>query len=104
MKLSTIIMTDYPSDAILIERGKYATLRSEHRKRQRELQERMIAITDQARLLLRFDDAAEQAEPTYQAMLRQVGETGVCLTALSELQIALNALRPAAWGGKGESE
>ena len=89
---------NFPDDATLLARGKYATLGSERRKRMKELRERMAAVTDQARVMLRFDEDAKDAGPTFEAMQRQMERTGECLTELSALQIEMDALKPDAWG------
>ena len=51
-------MSAFPSDEVLIARGKYSTVNAERRERMAELQKRTGRITDQARVLLRYDDNA----------------------------------------------
>lgn len=92
----------FPADEVLICRGKYATLRSDARARMKELHTRMMAITDQARVLLRFDEEADQAATVFAAMQRQLEATGECLEALATLQAGLDELRPSAWGDTKE--
>ena len=93
-------MTQYPADDVLLARGRYATVRSDVRKRTKELHRRMEDITNQARLILRFDEIPAEAASVYAAMQRQITETGDCLAHLAELEAELNELRPLAWGDK----
>ena len=95
-------MTQYPADDVLLARGKYATVRSDVRKRTKELHERMRAIADQGRLLLQFDEEPQKAATVYAAMQRQVTETGDCLAHLAELEAELNELRQLAWAKEKE--
>ena len=88
----------FPADDVLIARGKYATLRKKHRDNMKRLQEHMVAVTDQARSLVRFDDDAEVAMSFYMAMQGHVTDTGVILQELTDLQAELIALKSLAWG------
>jgi C4-dicarboxylate-specific signal transduction histidine kinase len=93
----------FPSDEVLIARGKYSTVNAERRERMAELQKRTGRITDQARVLLRYDDNAGESIAMYEALVSEVKATGACLQRLTEVQAELDELKPAAWG-KEQSE
>lgn len=95
---------DFPSDSILLARGKYSTINSERRTRMTELHRRITRITDQARVLLRFDENAGESIALYQAMVVEVKATGECLGVLTKLQEQLDELKPEAWGKTEVSE
>lgn len=91
---------DFPPDDTLIARGKYATLGSEKRAELKRLHDHMTAITDQARVIVRWEDQAETMTGFYEAMLARVMKAGECLAELAALQAELEGLKPAAWPEK----
>ena len=91
-------MISFPADDVLLARGKHATLRKKHRDNMKRLQEHMVAVTDQARAVLRFDDDSEVAMSFYMAMQGRVNDTGTILQELTDLQAELDALKSLAWG------
>lgn len=98
MTLSPGVLSEFPSDAVLIARGKYSTLNSLRRDHMRELQKRLERITNQSRVLLRFDENAGESIALYEALVSEVKATGACLQSLTEVQTELDLLRPEAWG------
>ena len=92
------------TDEVLIARGRYATLRSEHRKHSRELQTAMVAEQDQGRLLLRFIDDSGNLLATMDAFTRRQREIEEHVAELLGLNEQLEALRPAAWGKEKQDD
>lgn len=85
-------------DATLIARGRYATLRSAHRKHANALRVASVAVNDQARMMLTFVDDASNLSATHDAFIRRVEEIREHVGELLELTEQLEALKPAAWG------
>lgn len=94
------------TDAQLMARGRYTSLRSAQRKLQQEAQKRVVTLHDQGRMILRFVEPCDQAnlEATFTAMASQTEALGVCITEAAELQVQLDELRPQAWGPTKEME
>lgn len=97
-------MSDFPSDPVLIARGKYSTLASAKRTHLKEMRSDLETISSCASRVIRAPDDMEF-----------MGEQAAALSALAErvqkrvvqvagLQTLLDDLRPIAWGGKAEHE
>lgn len=92
------------TDETLIARGRYATLRSEHRKHSREMQKAIVALNDQGRLLLQFVDQHDNLQAALNAAERRSREISEHVAELLALNEELDALRPEAWGAAKEIE
>lgn len=97
-------MNSFPSDLVLIARGKYSTLASERREQLKELRDTCERISGCAARVLRAPDdmgfMTEQAAVLATLTERALGT----VRQLNGLHSHLDELRPVAWGGKEEHE
>lgn len=91
-------MTSYPDDATLLARGKYATLGAKRRDHMKQLHDCMGAITDQARVVLRYDEDAPTALAVFMAMQGRMQDAERIIADLTEIQSAMDDLKSIAWG------
>ena len=99
-------MSEFPTDEVLIARGKYSTRGSEMRAALKALREDVEAITSYGRLALRgagelkdLDFAIEQSQLARQRIDQALERLGALVVITQNME----ALRPLAWG-KGAPE
>lgn len=98
------IEEDYPSDAVLLARGKYSTLASEKRELFKELRDLMEhAVGHCTRTLRQVEDIAFMREQ-YSALQLAVAKMEVIIARLDQLSRALADLKPIAWADGGKHE
>lgn len=89
---------NFPDDAVLVARGKYATLGASKRDHMKKLHGVMSRLTDQARVVLRYDEDAEVAYAVFMAMQGNMDEAASTIGQLAELTKEMDELKPSAWG------
>ncbi len=94
----------FPDDATLLARGRYATLGASKRDHMKKLHGFMGRLTDQARVVLRYDEDAEVAYTVFMAMQGNMDEAAATIGQLAELTKAMDELKPAAWGKESKHE
>ena len=98
-------MSAFPSDEVLIERGRYATVAAERRALLKALRDDMEAITEIARRVMR--SLPEQYENAAVEILRakdHILKADQRMFALCAVEGQLDELRPLAWAKEKQDE
>lgn len=94
---------NFPDEAVLLARGKHSTLASERRAALKKLRDDMEAIAGYASRILRSVEDREFAGEQFTTAEGRFARAREMLSAIAELDTQIAAIRPAAWGAKGDS-
>jgi hypothetical protein len=96
-------VTEFPSDAILIARGKYSTLAKERRTLMKGMQKDIEVLANNAHRILRAPEDLKLAQDEADRAAERLEAAQEKLDQLTALAPLLAALEPEAWGdGKEE--
>jgi hypothetical protein len=90
-------MIDYPSDDVLIARGRYATLNSERRELIKAMQKNIQQLANRAHHILRDPEKVNFAQEGVDVCYGLLEEAQASLTRLAEIVPLMEELRPLAW-------
>lgn len=98
------MINSFPSDEVLLQRGKYSTLSSQRRLLLKQLRDDMEALANYARRILRAAEDIPFAQAELSLAEERLGAAKRRLATMWELEPSLTQLRPLAWGNEKETE
>lgn len=98
------MINPFPSDDVLLDRGRYATLASQRRLLLKLLRDDMEALANYARRILRAAEDIPYAQTELTLAEERLTASKKRLATLWELEPQIAQLKPLAWGADKETE